>query len=170
MSCLDRTWLKLIAGCDALGLDPDRPLPLHLQTLSPSDFGFHNALRHRADGLVFVDFEYFGRDDPVKLTADFLLHPGTALDLSQRRRFLAACRRIYGADHVFAARLRLFYPMYALRWCLILLNEFLPERWARREFARPGADRDTAQHRQLRKAADMLARVDDVTGSLFNDA
>ena len=29
--------------------------------------------------LAFVDFEYFGWDDPVKLTADILLHPGWPL-------------------------------------------------------------------------------------------
>jgi len=170
LPCLDRTWLALIRNCDAVGLDPDRPLPEHLQTLSSSDFGFHNALHDRSGELVFVDFEYFGRDDPVKLTADFVLHPGMTLDLAQRRHFLAGCRRVFGSDPAFATRLRLFYPMYALRWCLILLNEFLPESWARRAFARPDADRALAQRRQLEKAADMLARVDDVNGSMFNDA
>ena len=42
------------------------------RTLSPSDFGFHNALK-RSDGrIVFLDFEYFGWDDPAKMTAEEL--------------------------------------------------------------------------------------------------
>lgn len=167
LPCLDDTWLETLAGCDAIGLDADRPLALSGQTLSPSDFGFHNALRDPLGDLVFLDFEYFGRDDPVKLTADFLLHPGMALDHRLRQRFLDGCARIYGADPEFAARLRLYYPMFALRWCLIVLNEFLPDHWARRDFARPGEDRATARQRQLDKAEAMLARVDDVNGRLF---
>ena len=38
-------------------------------------------------GLTFVDFEYFGWDDPVKLTADMLLHPGTPVAAELRSRF-----------------------------------------------------------------------------------
>ena len=53
------------------GWDFDIPLAPEQQTLSHSDFGFHNALRTDGGELVFVDFEYFGWDDPVKLVADF---------------------------------------------------------------------------------------------------
>ena len=56
----------------ASGWTFDRPIDPNERSLSPSDFGFHNAIR-RADGrLAFVDFEYFGWDDPAKLVADFL--------------------------------------------------------------------------------------------------
>ena len=76
----------------AAGLDFAAELPQEWRSLVPSDFGFHNSLR-RADGtLAFVDFEYFGWDDPVKLTADILLHPGQAARPPQRRRFRAAAR------------------------------------------------------------------------------
>ena len=63
---------------DPIGEDSsfDRELAQERRTLAPSDFGFHNALRRRDGGLTFIDFEYFGWDDPVKLTADVLLHPG----------------------------------------------------------------------------------------------
>ena len=48
-------------------------LPQHARCLSPSDFGFHNALS-TADGRVrFIDFEYAGWDDPAKLVWRFLL-------------------------------------------------------------------------------------------------
>ena len=59
----------------ASGASPDEELPWELRTLSPSDFGFHNALRHPGGGVFFLDFEYFGWDDPAKMVSDFLLHP-----------------------------------------------------------------------------------------------
>ena len=46
------------------------------RALSPSDFGLHNAMRGEDGRLRFIDFEYFGWDDPVKLVSDTALHPG----------------------------------------------------------------------------------------------
>ncbi|MDB3920167.1 hypothetical protein N9349_05380, partial [Candidatus Pelagibacter sp.] len=43
--------------------------------LSPSDFGLHNTLSEK-NKLHFIDFEYFGWDDPIKLICDFVWHPG----------------------------------------------------------------------------------------------
>lgn len=134
------------------------PLPRRWRSLCPSDFGFHNAMRS-AGGLAFIDFEYFGWDDPVKLTCDFLLHPGMRLSEPLKRRFVAAALHIYGADPTFASRLRMLYPLFAVRWCLILLNEFLPERWAYRVHAGDGPDWENAKERQLGRASDLLASV-----------
>jgi len=127
------------------------PLPAALSTLSPSDFGFHNALRRPDGGLTFIDFEYFGWDDPVKLTADTFWHPGMSLTAVERARFADGVGAIYGEDVAFGGRLTALFPLFGLRWCLILLNEFLPERWARRAYAGAG-DREAAQTRQLAKA------------------
>jgi hypothetical protein len=136
-----------------------RPLSTRSRSLCPSDFGFHNALRGTV-GLTFLDFEYFGWDDPVKLTCDFLLHPGMRLPEPLKRRFAAAALRIYGADPTFALRLRLLYPLFAIRWCLILLNEFLPERWSYRVHAGgEPADWREAKERQLALATDLLTSV-----------
>lgn len=132
------------------------------RTLSPSDFGFHNALRRRDGSLAFVDFEYFGWDDPVKLVSDFVLHPGMSLSPQQRRRFLRGCLDIFSDDPEFAGRLDLSLPFYALRWCMILLNEFLPERWRRRQAAGIDEDREDVQRRQLLKAERWLILSHDV--------
>jgi hypothetical protein len=146
------------AGYHALGLSFALPLPTPWRSLCPSDFGFHNAMRGAA-GLTFVDFEYFGWDDPVKLTCDFLLHPGMRLPEPLKRRFVIAALQIYGTDPTFASRLRLLYPLFAVRWCLILLNEFLPERWAYRAHAGAGLDWGKAKERQLGRASDLLASI-----------
>jgi hypothetical protein len=106
--------------------------------------------------LAFVDFEYFGWDDPVKLTADILLHPGTVLAPAQRQRFRRAALRLYGGDPGFGRRLSIFLPLFGLRWVLILLNEFIPERWSRRVLAGDSGTWSDAKARQLARARELL--------------
>jgi hypothetical protein len=151
-------WVR--AGFALRGWDFDRPLDADRMTLSPSDFGFHNALR-RVDGTIaFIDFEYFGWDDPVKLMADFLQHPGMSLSPQLAETFRLAMLSLFGGDdEAVADRLRLMEPLYTLRWCMILLNEFLPERWQTRAFAGRYDDRQRATQVQLSKARRQLARL-----------
>ena len=75
------TWFEksfdpLLAEVEATG---DDEIDQAKRILSPSDFGFHNAIRRPDGALAFVDFEYFGWDDPAKTVVDFLLHPGMTL-------------------------------------------------------------------------------------------
>ena len=143
----------------AAGLDFGTELPQEWWSLVPADFGFHNSLRRGDGSLAFVDFEYFGWDDPVKLTADILLHPGRPLSPPQGQRFRAAALRVYGEDVMFERRLAAYLPLFALRWVLILLNEFFPERWQRRVLAGDTASWSDAKVRQLNRARGFLAAV-----------
>jgi hypothetical protein len=139
------------------GMGTDAELTVAGRTLSPSDFGFHNAIR-RATGLVFVDFEYFGWDDPAKLAADFLLHPAMSLPDALKRQFLSGVRECFAADGQFLVRVAAFYPLFALKWCLIVLNEFLPGQLQRRRFAvQPVSSPHDVQMGQLAKAQKILA-------------
>lgn len=165
-SGLDRASRRFTAA----GLDVHRPIEPRFETLSPSDFGFHNALRGRDGRLTFVDFEYFGRDDPVKLVSDFLLHPGMDLSEAQSRQYLRGALALYGADPDFVLRLEALFPLYAVRWSLILLNAFLPERRARQVYAGDGDALDRVLGRQLDKAESMLNRLNDLEGWLTDDA
>lgn len=139
------------------GVALDSSLEAGRRTLSPSDFGFHNAIRS-ASGLVFVDFEYFGWDDPAKLAADFLLHPAMSLPDPLKRQFLSGVLECFADDRQLSVRVAAFYPLFALKWCLIVLNEFLPDELRRRRFA---ADQASSPHdvqmRQLTKAEGILA-------------
>jgi len=112
------------------GIRFDEPLPPGARTLSPSDFGFHNAIRRPDGQLYFLDFEYFGWDDPAKMIADYLLHPGMALDDELKRRFAAGALEAFDDVPSLRARVRVVYPMFGVKWALILLNDFLPERIA----------------------------------------
>jgi hypothetical protein len=133
-------------------------LALEARTLSPSDFGTHNALRGPA-GLTFLDFEYFGWDDPVKLVADVVWHPGMALDAAARQRFFRLVADVYKVEPGFLARFERDSPLYGLRWALIVLNEFLPDIWQRRLDAGASPDAPAARARQLAKAEALLDRA-----------
>jgi hypothetical protein len=130
------------------------------RTLSPSDFGFHNALRERDGRMIFLDFEYFGWDDPAKMIADFLLHPAMELSPDLKKKFASAMFRRFSDWPDLLGRVESVYPLYGFKWCLIFLNEFLPDQLLRRQFAAVAApDRAALQMQQLDKARQMLNRI-----------
>lgn len=142
----------LIAGYAALGLTQDEELPESERCLSPSDFGFHNTLADRDGILSFVDFEYAGLDDPAKTLCDFFLQPALPVDLAHFESFFA----IAFGDRPEAERLRrrakLLRPLFALKWCCIMLNPFLPDLAARARFAQPDEDEADRRRERLDKA------------------
>lgn len=156
---LSVTWARVRDGLADKGIPQSKDLAEEFRTLSPSDFGFHNAVRGTDGQLVFCDFEYFGWDDPVKLVADFVLHPAMKLTKAHAARFERRATSIFEDDPQFATRLRLLKPLYALRWAMIVLNEFLPEKWAQRAYAKGERDRNAVLRAQLGKAEAFVARV-----------
>ncbi|MEO5374338.1 MAG: aminoglycoside phosphotransferase family protein [Alphaproteobacteria bacterium] len=148
-------------GYDAAGLSFDADLERADQWLSPSDFGFHNVLKRPNGSLAFLDFEYFGWDDPVKAVADVILHPGMNLDTASAHRFFDGAGTIIDPERWehFQVRFRFLYPLYVVIWSMIMLNEFLPERWERRVLAGGVDTHAAATARQLARARAMLSRV-----------
>jgi len=111
-------------------IDPYQNIARDQQILSPSDFGFHNALRRSDGSLVFFDFEYFGWDDPVKLISDVYFHSGMNLSYTLKERWLHSTETLFGP--AIEPRLRFCMPLYGLCWVLITLNEFKDDVWNRR--------------------------------------
>ena len=140
--------------------DFDLILKRDKQILSPSDFGFHNALRRKNGSLVFLDFEYFGWDDPVKLMCDFAHHPGMELNREMLKLWFQATLKLYGDGLL--PRLNASWPLYGLCWVLILLNEFRSDIWARRCAADPTLtdSRVDLQLRQLERSRQLLKFID----------
>lgn len=136
-------------------------LPLELRIASPSDFGSHNALRTADGRMLFLDFEYFGWDDPVKLASDFYWHPAMHLGEGAKASWLSYCRRIFRADASFQLRLASYLPLFGLKWSLIILNEFLSRNAAVRIHADPRKANDLARIRtaQLDKSAALLRQI-----------
>lgn len=114
------------------GLSIDQDLPAHLQVLIPSDYGSHNALRG-AETIQFLDFEYFGWDDPVTSVVNFLLHPAMDLTPTQQEAFWETVNRYFiQKDVTYLLRLEHLLPLYTARWCCIILGEFIPGVWRNR--------------------------------------
>jgi hypothetical protein len=126
------------------------------RTLSPSDFGFHNA-RRRDGQLVFFDFEYFGWDDPAKMIADFLLHPAMNLPDALKPLVVEEIGTVFADDSGLPERLSFLYPLFGLKWCTIMLNEFVPRDLSRRQFADKAPE--GVRTRQLEKARNLLGRL-----------
>ena len=140
------------------GIPVDRPLEREAVIVSPSDFGFHNAL---ADGrnLSFLDFEYAGRDDPAKLVCDFFCQPEVPVPQTY---FSCAVERIVaglGLPDPHRLRCAALLDLYRVKWTCIILNHFLPLGAARRSFADLGASAARCAE-QLAKAVAMLNAVE----------
>jgi phosphotransferase family enzyme len=149
---------RLVAGAEAAGLAADRLLATEDCCLSPSDFGFHNALLSDEGRLTFLDFEYAGRDDPAKLVSDFFCQPDVPVPLSLHAHFIDRLTQGLGLDEASVARSRLLLDAYQIKWTCIILNDFLPLGATRRAYADEG---HRAQHcaEQLAKAAAKLAAL-----------
>lgn len=146
-----------IAGLVRAHGEPDEELPPARRCLSPSDFGFHNALRTGDGRLVFLDLEYFGWDDPVKMIVDLTYHPGHSLLPHQQRRIRATALDVFAGDPGFSARLERYEPLFRIIWCLIVLNPFLPAHWRKLVTAKGEEAAAEERGRRLGRARERLA-------------
>tara|TARA_B100000676_G_scaffold309401_1_gene372872 strand:- start:2066 stop:3055 length:990 start_codon:yes stop_codon:yes gene_type:complete len=129
--------------------------------ISPSDFGFHNCLAQPDGNLIFYDFEYAGWDDPAKLICDFFCQveipvPFIFLEFAiETLNFLAKEKRD------FSERTMLLLPAIKIKWCCLLLNEFLSSEEKRRRFAEQlnSPQRLTTQLRKANAVLDDARRL-----------
>jgi hypothetical protein len=137
----------------------DAPLPANECRLSPSDFGFHNALLDERGGLRFVDFEYAGWDDPAKVVCDFFCHVAVPVSMEH---FPSFCRTVVAdlpRPEWHAARVALLMAVHRLKWCGIMLNEFLPVASDRRRFAHDRRDEQERKAHQFTKTRAYLGSL-----------
>jgi hypothetical protein len=151
-------WNRVRATVTTSGLAIDAPLAAADRVISPSDFGFHNCLATSA-GLTFIDFEYAGWDDPAKTVCDFFCQPAVPVPRGYVEQFLAAVMAVTSPDDDLRARVALLLPAYELKWCCIMLNEFLPAGKNRRAFAHGTESHESRQLNQLRKVEAALTRL-----------
>jgi hypothetical protein len=141
----------------------DLSLPKNRRVISPSDFGFHNALRGDKGRLVFFDFEYAGWDDPLKFVCDFLCQPEIPVPHALHD-FCLELLDPAAPGGVRPEQVRALLPLYHLKWCCLMLNEFLPTERQRRLFAQelPSAQLIERQRRQYDKAQATLMKMSDL--------
>lgn len=127
--------------------------------LSPSDFGYHNAIVEASGRLRFIDFEYAGWDDPAKTVCDFFCQPAMPAPVTWLDRFAVAVFANYSERERHRRRAAILLPLYRLKWCCIMLNDFLPAGRARRRFAGGEAGLQERAEAQLAKARRSLAAI-----------
>lgn len=141
-------------------IDPAAILSPIDRCLSPSDFGFHNALRRPDGTLAFIDFEYAGWDDPAKLVGDFFCQPAVPAPMACYESFVRDVAQLFERPDVHRTRIELLRSVYQIKWCCIALNEFLPDDARRRRFAGQVESLTKAKAQQLALARNLLAAID----------
>ncbi len=150
---------KQVLRC-ALGEDFDLGAKIGMadRCLSPSDFGFHNAVLGADGRFRFFDFEYAGWDDPARMVCDFFCQIAVPVPMEHFERFVLAVAAELPAPKPYRQRIKLLLPVYRVKWCCILLNEFVPGGKERRRFANEGHNEEN-ELRQLERSRHALARV-----------
>jgi Phosphotransferase enzyme family len=136
---LHPTWRRIGSSverqCSSLNLSPWQEISLARRRLSPSDFGFHNALRRKTGELCFHDFEYAGWDDIAKTVCDFSLQPALPIPPELGEFFSSVVLEGFVDQNLENNRIKLLFPVHQLKWVCIMLNDFLPVGESRRSFA-----------------------------------
>jgi len=150
---LNEDWQKILADIhQQTQLDLEYLLPAEERCISPSDFGFHNALRRPDGRICFLDFEYAGWDDPAKMIGDFFSQLAVPVDAKYFNLFVETAMQPFVMNEQLMKRIELLRMVYQVKWCCIALNIFLPVHLARRQFANPELDVVALKKTQLCKA------------------
>ena len=92
------------------------------EVISPSDFGFHNMLQS-GGSLKFLDFEYAGTDNVLKLLCDFYCQPRIPIARAQFKEFVNIVNEnLVHVDGLYNSAMRLL-PLFRLKWACIILNQ-----------------------------------------------
>ena len=163
MDQIRETWEEVDAAvrrdANGFGLNIDYVLAESERCISPSDFGFHNAIRHADGSTKFIDFEYAGWDDPAKMAADFFAQLAIPIPEYLFNYFLDEIVKPF--DNIAELRVRslLLRPAYQIKWCCIALNIFLPVNLSRRRFASDFLKDTERKNQQLVKATKIIESI-----------
>lgn len=137
----------------------DEQIPITERCLSPSDFGFHNALLNKKGELFFIDFEYAGWDDPAKVVCDFFCQPAIPVPKVFFSKVRDSVISGTGNPENLLNRIDMLMPVYQIKWCCIILNDFLPRGENRREFMENNHNSEEIKEIQLKKAKEIVAEI-----------
>ncbi len=141
------------------GIDVDGQIKRTGRCLSPSDFGFHNAILTEDRRLHFIDFEYAGWDDPAKMVCDFFCQPAVPVPLKYFTSFAQEVAVDLPDPDMQVKRFNLLFPLCQIKWCFIMLNTFLLSEAKRYRFANKSVDMEKQKKRQLEKAKKALKQI-----------
>ena len=130
-------------------IDPDS------RCISPSDFGFHNAIR-TSRGIYFFDFEFSGWDDPAKTIQDFILQPRVPV-IQKISPLLNAFPKNIQLD--LQRRCTVLAPILKLKWLCIILSVLQQKRLDNMLIIMPEEEAQTLINKRLEKAESYLERI-----------
>jgi hypothetical protein len=131
---------SILARCTATGIGFDDILPRQERCISPSDFGFHNAIIDDTGTISFIDFEYAGWDDPAKLICDFFWQPEIRVPAHLKPEFFKKAMQFTNQPEFHQDRIQILNLLFGLKWCCIMMNAHVPEWASRQTFAKPSLD------------------------------
>lgn len=105
-----------------LGIPLDKQIPKSWRTIIASDFGSHNSIKVFSGELVFIDFEYFGWDDPITGIANFATHPNMNASEAIKKDYEALMLDYFRFIPYMTQRYFSLKPLFIIRWALIMLN------------------------------------------------
>lgn len=152
LSKLVRGTIKKLSYKESDIQDMFQPIKPSEKRLSPVDFGPHNMITRNNGELCFIDFEYFGWDDPVKIVANFVFHEGSkGISNDQKHYFLARFKQQSGLPTPILKRIDVALPLAALDWLSILLWGITPEKISSKKFLSASFDTESYLDDQLGK-------------------
>ena len=132
--------LKSIFFKKTTSMDIESELSLEEQVLSPGDFGFHNILIDQED-CKFIDFEYFGRDDPARQVLGFIHHDKSSkISDELKDYFLDSYKNGRNLSRNFEKRIEIVSPLVEMAWILIYLNVLSKDYMKHAKFAQGGIE------------------------------
>ena len=156
VSEIDSAWKKIKGEISVRNGSISKELDTDDRCISPSDFGFHNALLKNSGDICFIDFEYAGWDDPAKMVGDFFLQPAVSVPLEYLDDFISEALDYSENKAGLTERTHLLFPVFKIKWCCLMLNEFIPDAAKRRRFANPTQDPEHSKRLQLKKAQEFF--------------
>ncbi len=161
---LSHYWRRLVKRYEKIASENNSPIAKPLENsqrcISPSDFGFHNALMLKNKRIKFLDFEYAGWDDPAKMANDFFLQLAVPVPEKFYDLFIQETMAPFPDADQLIQRAKLLKAIFLIKWCCIALNIFVPVNMSRRKFANPNLNVDELRHMQIAKAKILLTTLE----------
>ncbi len=107
--------------------------------ISPSDFGFHNAILTEK-GIKFIDFEHAGWDDPAKMITDFILQPHCPTGEIEIDSVMDTFNE---GRETLKKRVELMMTIMTLKWSCIIMNMLTPTKYIERIKQQPLQEQNT---------------------------
>lgn len=163
MDELSQYWQSLVRNCETAAQQNNTDITAKLKQeqrcISPSDFGFHNALC-TSEGIRFLDFEYAGWDDPARMVNDFFSQLAVPVPHQYYDWFVREVMKPFPQADMLIQRAKLLKAIYRVKWCCIAMNVFIPVNMARRQFANPRLNAVDVRKTQLAKAELLLKNLE----------